>query len=93
MKNIEHWAAKQLVGKFVNNPNWPRELKISYKLLNLSPDLDSWLSLNIGILPSLAFFLTSEGKIFIPSSGRNPYLLDLDKLRPKSKSSIDFVVN
>ena len=94
MKTIEGWAVKELVKKFVDNPIWPREMKISKRLLSeYSSDLDAWLSLNIGKLPSLAFFLKDENRIFVPQSQKNPYLLDLDKLRSKSKKSIDFIVD
>lgn len=77
--NIEHWACKELVGKFVKEPNWPKEIKIAKKLLfNYSPDLDAWLALNMSYkLTSLAFFLTENGKSFIPQSQNNPYLFDL----------------
>lgn len=81
--NIEHHACKILVNKFVpNNDNWRREIKIAKKLLHLSPDIHSWLSLQIPFsINSLAFFLTEEGKIYIPESTHNPYLLDFDMLR------------
>lgn len=91
--NIEHEVCKKLVTKFIERPNFPREIKIAKKLLLLSPDVDSWMELNLPYkIPSLAFFLTDDGKVFIPSSGRNPYLLDLDKLAPKNKKSLDVLV-
>ncbi len=94
MKNLEHWAAKELIVKFIENPNWNKEIKIAYKLLYKSPDLESWLSLSLPIkISSLSFFLTKEGELYCPESCKNPYLLDLQKLRPKTKSSVDFVVN
>lgn len=91
--NIEHEVCKKLVTKFIERPNFPREIKIAKKLLLLSPDVDSWMELNLPYkIPSLAFFLTEDGKVFVPSSGRNPYLLDLDKLVPKNKKSLDVLV-
>lgn len=81
MINIEHECCKKLVNYFCYKPIWPKELKIAKKLLRLSPDVDAWLSL---VLPyrinSLSFFLSPNGEIFVPTSQRNPYLLDLDKL-------------
>jgi hypothetical protein len=85
--NIEHKLCQKLVSHFVSNPNWPREMALAKTLLSRCPDFDSWLSLSIGKLPSLAFFLTPDGEIFIPSSARNPFLLDFDKLRPKPRKS------
>lgn len=81
--NIEHKVCKELVIKFVKNPVWSREIKIAKKLLLLSPDINSWLSLNISNLPSLAYFLTENGKLFVPTSQDNPYLLDMSKLENK----------
>ena len=92
--NIEFKCAKELVVKFVENPNFAREIKLAKDLLyNYSPDLDSWLSLSLPFkINSLAFFKTDAGKVFIPQSQKNPYLLDFDKLAPKSKH-LDFSVN
>ena len=95
MRNIEFECARKLVTKFIESPkNWPQEIKIAKKLLrDFSPDLDSWLELNLPHkIPSLAFFLTEGGKIYIPNSGRNPYLLDLDKLCSKNNKKLDFLV-
>ena len=95
--NIEHKCCIALVEKFCANPNWPRELKIAKKLLAMCPDLDSWGGLNLQHKPnSLAFFLTPEGEILIPTSQNNPLMLDLEKLRAKrgrKTKKIDFVVN
>ncbi len=82
-----------LVSQFISNPNWPREIKIAKKLLYLCPDIDAWKGLFLDRpISSLSFFLTDGGEIFIPHSKKNPYLLDLDKLQPKSKNSVDFNV-
>lgn len=65
--NTEHECCKKLVVKFVEQPNFPREIKIAKKLLLLSPDVDTWMELNLPYkIPSLAFFLTEDGKVFIP---------------------------
>lgn len=93
--NIEFECARKLVTKFCSAPkSFGNEIKIAYKLLYDSPDLEAWDAL---VLPksinSLSFFLTENGRIFIPSSARNPYLLDLDKLQPKTKNKIDLEVN
>jgi hypothetical protein len=59
----------------------------------MSPDLESWMELNLPHkIPSLAFFLTDAGKVYIPESARNPFLLDLDKLKPNSKKMIDLIL-
>ena len=83
MKNIEHEACKALVSKFCANPkSWAQELKIARKLLNLSPDLKSWYALELPMkINSLAYFLTEDGKIFVPKSQKNDYLLDLEKFK------------
>lgn len=92
--NIEHEICKKLVTKFIEQPNFPREIKIAKKLLFLSPDVDSWMELNLPYkIPSLAFFLTETGSVFVPSSQKNPYLLDLDKFAPKSKKIIENTLN
>ncbi len=81
--NVEHKLCKELVGKFVKNPRWPREIKIAKTLLSQCPDIEAWFGLNLSGLPSLAYFLTEEGSMFIPTSQKNPYLLDLSKLENK----------
>lgn len=83
--NIEHKACQKLVDKFVRNPVWPREMKLAKRLLAQSPDIDAWMALDISLVPSLAYFLSEVGQVYIPQSQQNPYLLDLDKLQPKSK--------
>lgn len=90
MKNLEHWACTKLIEHFCLNPNnWAREIKIAKKLLYDTPDLDSWLSVKLPkTIYSLAFFLTEQGKHFIPESRANPYVFDLDKLTTK-KVNID----
>jgi len=94
MKNIEFDAARQLVTKFCSAPkSFGNEVKIAKQLLYKSPDIEAWESLSLPYkINSLSFFLTADGSQFIPLSQRNPYLLDLDKLRPKPKKNIDFCV-
>ncbi len=90
-KNPEYDCCRELVSKFCANANWPREMKMAKKLLFICPDLEAWQELTLAFpVTSLAFFLTDEGKIYIPESRRNPYLLDLDKLNPKK---IDYSVS
>ncbi len=92
--NPEHKACVELITKFINYPNWAKEMKIAKKLLSMSPDIESWMQLNLpNKINSLSFFLTTDGNVYIPESQKNPYLLDLQKLRPKTKSSVDFVVS
>jgi len=93
MKNIEFECCRQLIIKFVEEPNFPREVKLAKKLLYLSPDLDSWLKLTLPHkINSLAFFLTENGKPYIPESQQNPYLLDLEKLKGNKKNKVDFTI-
>lgn len=84
MKNLEFEMCRKLVTKFCVNPkSFANEIKIAKKLLCRSPDIEAWDAL---VLPekinSLSFFLTSHGAVYIPESQKNPYLLDLDKLKP-----------
>lgn len=94
MQNLEHWACRQLVTKFIKNPkNWAQEIKLAKTLLCHSPDLDAWLELNLtNSIASLSFFLCKDGVIFRPLSQKNPYLLDLDKLKPRT-NKLDVLVN
>lgn len=81
MKNINHWAAQQLVQCFCpQTSSWPREMKIAKKLLKLSPNLNAWMALSNRNVGSLAYFLKSENSVYIPTSQENPYHLDLELL-------------
>lgn len=81
--NPEFLACQKLIEKFCDNPSsWPKEIKIARKLLLLCPDLDAWYGLTLPKkINSLSYFLSSEGKDFIPESQKNPLLLDLHKFR------------
>lgn len=62
MANIVHEQSKLLVWKFVDQPNWPKEIKLAKKLLCMY-SLDFLLTIELPKkLFSLAFFLTSTGK-------------------------------
>ena len=80
--NPEFKACQRLVEKFCANPDsWPKEIKIARKLLKMCPDLESWYALTLPKeINSLSFFLCKDGGMFIPTSIKNPDLLDLSKL-------------
>lgn len=86
MPNNFHEACKFLVVKFCKGPiDWPKEIKFAKKLLQLSPDTEAWDGIDLGFkLNSLAYFL-GDGKEFVPTSQRNPYLLDLTPATKKKK--------
>jgi hypothetical protein len=84
-KSVIQQCCLELINKFIDNPNYPREIKIAKKLLYICPDLHSWLALEIPFkINSLAFFLKPESHCYIPISQENPYLLDMDELKPKN---------
>lgn len=84
MNNL-HEACKMLVMKFCENPSWPKEIKCAKKLLQLSPDIDAWMGIELGFkVNSLCYFL-GDGRDFVPTSQRNPYLLDLTPAPKKKK--------
>lgn len=93
MINQEHNCCIKLISMFCAQPNWAKEAKMAKTLLYKCPDLEAWAALKLpNKINSLSFFLLKENKIYIPLSQRNPYLLDLDKLRPKNEKKIDFIV-
>jgi hypothetical protein len=83
--NNFHEACKMLVNKFCKDPSWPREIKCAKKLLQLSPDIDAWMGIELGFkVNSLCYFL-GDGAEYVPTSQRNPYLLDFTPTPKKSK--------
>jgi hypothetical protein len=75
-KNPAFEMCRFIVSKFISkNINWPREIKIAKKLIVNYPDFGYWRACNTIDLPSLAFFLTHNGKNF----------LDQQKLRQSLK--------
>ncbi len=70
VKDITKW--RFIIKKFLNDVNkfqskdWAREVKIAKKLLNSKFDFDFWKRVPADKKYfSLAFFLTSEGKVFL----------------------------
>lgn len=83
--NTFHEACKMLVLKFCKEPDWPKEIRCAKKLLQLSPDIDAWMGIELGFkVNSLCYFL-GDGKDFVPTSQKNPYLLDLTPAPKKKK--------
>jgi hypothetical protein len=50
-----------------DNINWPREIKIAQRLTKRFKEFEFWDNLRDFKLPSLAWFLKSEGKAFLLS--------------------------
>lgn len=66
MKNINHKLCQFIIKKYVKqNVNWPKEIKIAQSLIKQYKGYSFWNSLDTLKLPSLAWFLTDEGKKFI----------------------------
>lgn len=63
---IDGKLLKLIVSLLVNNPNWPREMKIAKRIAKPFQDKEFWETLAKEYpnkLPSLAFFLTDKGKV------------------------------
>ena len=66
MKITNHKLCQFIVKKYVNQKvDWPREIKIAQRLIKTHKGYSFWNSLKDLKLPSLAWFLTDEGKKFI----------------------------
>lgn len=80
-------ACRMMIDKFCPNcNNWPLEISVAKKLLYISPDIDAWLALSLPFpIDSLIFFLSESGRFYHPTSQKNPYLLDMNKLSPRNK--------
>jgi len=66
LKITNHKLCQLIVKKFIKTkPNWPREIKIAQKLIKKYKTLTYWKSLKDLNLPSLAWFLTEDGKAFL----------------------------
>ena len=65
-KFTPHKLCQFIVKKYIkNNVNWPREIKIAKTLIKTNKGYSFWNSLKELKLPSLAWFLTDEGKVFL----------------------------
>jgi hypothetical protein len=65
-KLTPHKLCQFIIKKYINQKvDWPREIKIDQKLIKTYKGYSFWNSLKDLKLPSLAWFLTDEGKKFI----------------------------
>jgi len=61
-----HKLCQFIIKKYIKkNVNWPREIKIAQKLIQKYKDYDYWNNTKGFDLPSLAWFLTDQGKNFL----------------------------
>ena len=66
MKISNHKLCQFIVKKYIqSNINWAREIKIAQKLIKTYKGYSFWNNLKDLKLPSLAWFLTEDGKKFI----------------------------
>ena len=77
---MSHKLCQFIVKKYIkSNVNWPREIKIAQKLVKIYKNYNFWNNLKELKLPSLAWFLTDEGKNFLNLQ------IQVDKLKIKPK--------
>ena len=82
MKITNHKLCQFIVKKFIKeNINWAKEIKIAQKLLKLYKGYKFWNNLKDIKIPSLAWFLTEDGKKFINTQLKINNLI----LAPKEK--------
>ena len=63
-----HKLSQFIIKKHIkDNINWPREIKIGQRLTKRFKEFEFWNNLRDFKLPSLAWFLKSEGKAFLLS--------------------------
>ncbi len=66
MKISNHKLCQFIVKKYIqSNINWAREIKIAQNLIKTYKSYSFWSNLKDLKLPSLAWFLTEDGKAFI----------------------------
>lgn len=66
MKITNHKLCQFIVKKYIKDKiNWAREIKIAQKLIKTYKGYSYWNNLKDLKLPSLAWFLTEEGKCFM----------------------------
>jgi hypothetical protein len=66
LKITNHKLCQFIVKKYVKqNINWAKEVKIAQSLIKQYKEYSFWNNLELVKLPSLAWFLTDEGKKFI----------------------------
>jgi hypothetical protein len=68
LKISNHKLCQFITKKHIkDNINWPREIKIAQRLSRRFKEFEFWDNLRDFKLPSLAWFLKSEGKAFLLS--------------------------
>jgi hypothetical protein len=66
LKITNHKLCQFIIKKYIKEKvNWPREIKIAQKLTKIHKGYSYWDNLKELKLPSLAWFLTDEGKVFM----------------------------
>lgn len=79
LKITNHKLCQFIVKKYIkDNINWAREIKIAQTLIKTYKGYSFWNNLKQVKLPSLAWFLTNEGKAFLAIE-RKKDNLSLDK--------------
>jgi hypothetical protein len=75
LKISNHKLCQFIVKKFIKDKiNWPREIKIAQGLTKTYKKYNFWNNLNDLKLPSLAWFLTEDGKRFLATEDKKKYL-------------------
>ena len=75
-----HKLCQFIIKKYIQtNINWAREIKIAQKLIKEYKEYTFWNNLNQIKIPSLAWFLTEEGKKFINIQLKIKNLKDIKK--------------
>ncbi len=75
MKISNHKLCQFIVKKFIKDKiNWAREIKIAQGLIKTYKKYNFWNNLNDLKLPSLAWFLTEDGKRFLATEDKKKYL-------------------
>lgn len=76
MKITKHKLCQFIIKKFIKDKiNWPREIKIAQNLIKIYTKYSFWNNLNDIKLPSLAWFLTEDGKRFLVTEDKKKYLI------------------
>jgi hypothetical protein len=75
LKISNHKLCQFIVKKFIKDKiNWAREIKIAQNLTKIYKGYNFWNNLNDLKLPSLAWFLTEDGKRFLATEDKKKYL-------------------
>jgi len=75
-----HKLCQFIVKKYIQtNINWAREIKLAQKLIKEYKEYSFWNNSNQIKLPSLAWFLTEEGKKFINTQSKIQSLKEIKR--------------